>query len=101
LPVTVQIGPGLFSTRADLLKAYQAPEATGVVRSVGQQPRTMAGCIRVNVVRLDLTEAGCKLLRDGRLCYGRSEVVKAIDDTPAKAPDGTQLGPVNAWIAHA
>lgn len=99
-PVTVHIGPGFFSTRADLLKEYQALEAAGVVRSVGQQPRMMAGGIRVNEVRLDLTDAGRKSLRDGRLCYGRSEVVKVIDYTDGKAPDGTRLVKARVLLKH-
>lgn len=99
-PVTVQVGPGLFGTRADLLKEYQALDQSGVIRSVSQQPRMMAGGIRVNEVRLDLTDVGRKSVRDGRLCYGRSEVVKVIDYTDGKAPDGARLVRARVLLKH-
>jgi hypothetical protein len=99
-PVTVQIGPGLFGTRADLLKEYQALDQSGVIRSVSQQPRMMAGGIRVNEVRLDLTDVGRKSVREGRLCYGRSEVVKVIDYTDAKTPDGARLVRARVLLKH-
>jgi hypothetical protein len=99
-PVTVQVGSGLFGTRADLLNEYQALDRAGVIRSVSQQPRMMAGGVRINEVRLDLTDAGRKSLRDGRLCYGRSEVVKVIDYTDGKAPDGTRLVKARVLLKH-
>lgn len=99
-PVTVQVGPGLFGTRADLLKEYQVLDQAGVIRSVIEQPRMLAGGIRVSVVKLDLTDAGRKSLRDGRLCYGRTEVVKLIDYTEGKAPDGTRLVKARVLLKH-
>lgn len=99
-PVTVLVGPGLFGTRADLLNEYQALDRAGVIRSVGQQPRTMAGGVRINEVKLDLTDAGRKALRDGRLCYGRTEVVKVIDYTEGKAPDGARLVKARVLLKH-
>jgi hypothetical protein len=99
-PVTVLVGPGLFGTRADLIKEYQALDQAGVIRKVSEQPRMMAGGIRVNEVRLDLTDAGRKSVRDGRLCYGRSEVVKVIDYIDGKAPDGARLVKARVLLKH-
>lgn len=99
-PVTVQVGPGLFGTRADLINEYQALGQAGVIRKVSEQPRMMAGGVRVDAIRLDLTDAGRKWLREGRLCYGRTEVVKVIDYTEGKAPDGVPLVTARVLLKH-
>lgn len=99
-PVTVQVGPGLFGTRADLLNEYRTLDRAGVIRSVSEQPRMLAGGMRINEVKLDLTDAGRKLVRDGKLCYGRTEVVDVIDYTEGKAPDGARLVRARVLLKH-
>ncbi len=99
-PVTVRVGPGLFGTPAFRLNELKVLGDAGVIHPVHSRPRTVGGGIRIDEVTLDLTDAGRRSVRDGSLCYGRTELVELIDYTEGRARDGAQAITARVALKH-